>query len=139
VLGLFAALSAFGCSDSGDGGGGTGGTSSGTGGAGSGTGGTSSGTGTRKVGMDTTVASTSASNACCLLCVKEDPCKSGTTVDDCALPTGYRKCGQYDGVTTACDAAVKAYFDCLRNQADVCGLPDPACDAKQTAAATACG
>ena len=139
VLGLFAALAAFGCSDSdGDGGGGTGGTSSGTGGKSSTTGGSSSGTGTCKAGMDTSATSTSASNACCLLCIKEGPCKT-LSLDDCAGPGGYRDCDQYDAAPSACAAAVKAYFDCLRMQANVCADVAPAdCDAKADAAASAC-
>lgn len=138
ALGLFAALCAFGCSGSdGDGGGGTGGTTSGTGGAGSTTGGSTSGSGTCKAGMDTSGTSTSASNACCLLCIKEDPCET-TSIDQCAGRGGYRDCDQYAAAPSACAAAVKAYFDCLRMQADVCAEA-PACDEKADAAVAACG
>jgi hypothetical protein len=144
ALGLLAALTVFGCSDSGDDGGkggssSTGGTSSGTGGTGSGTGGSTSGTGSCKLGMNTSAASTSASNACCLLCVKENPCDTSMTIDDCAGPNGYRKCDQYAAAPPACSAAIKTMFDCMRMQADVCGDTDPSCDDETLAAATACG
>jgi hypothetical protein len=129
-LGLFVILFAFGCSDSG-GGGGTGGSSS-TGGSGN------SGAPSCKLGMDTTRASTSVVDACCLLCVKEDPCKSTTTLDDCAGPTGYRKCDSLAELTGACAAATKALLDCSRLQEpDVCAQT-PVCDDEATAAGQAC-
>jgi hypothetical protein len=139
ALGMFAAFCAFGCSGSDDdGGGGTGGTSSGTGGSSSSTGGSSTGTGTCKAGMDASVASTSAANACCLLCIKEDPCDAGTKLDDCAAPGGYRHCDELVAAAPACASAIKAYFDCLRAEADVC-MPGPACDDESITALTACG
>lgn len=154
-LGLCAALFALGCSDNG-GGGGTGGTSSSTGGTSSATGGTSAtggsssatggsggstgggATATCQLGMDTAAASTSAENACCLLCVKEEPCDPGTTLDMCAGPTGYRKCHEYATVAPACASASKAYLDCLRSAADVCAGPGPECDDASLAATAAC-
>lgn len=144
ALGLFAALFAFGCSGDGDGGGGTGGTGNGTGGASSSSGGASSSTAgsaatdTCRLGMDTSAPSTSVVDACCLLCIKEEPCDPGTTLAHCAGVDGYRQCDELAAAPPACAGAVQAYFDCLRSEPDACAPPEPTCDDLSLAAGTAC-
>jgi hypothetical protein len=92
---------------------------------------------TCKAGMDTTRASTSPADACCLLCVKEDPCKTDTALDDCAAPGGYRHCDELAAKPSVCAEAIRAQFDCLRKAANVCEAV-PECDSLAEAAVTAC-
>lgn len=83
-------------------------------------------------------ASTSASDACKKFCVAEDHCDSTTTPVECEE---YRSCAKLDTLPTACQAANKVFWDCMRaqNEANICvDELDFCCGTQAAAVGSAC-
>jgi hypothetical protein len=83
--------------------------------------------------------------ACHAWCAKEDHCNPDTTVEDCYAYRCHEGAGNGTPVgdasySAACQAAGKAYFDCLTAQPDVCDVAaiTTACQSKTAAYSAAC-
>jgi hypothetical protein len=73
-----------------------------------------------------------AVSSCQTFCNKEKDCDPNTTVDDCIMYS----CNDISKYSTACQSALKTFYDCMNKTANVCD--SAGCSTQQEAYQAAC-
>ncbi|MFZ5891874.1 MAG: hypothetical protein ACOY0T_12540 [Myxococcota bacterium] len=76
--------------------------------------------------------SETALSACQDFCVAEKDCDTTTTVEECIEYA----CGDIEKQKTACQSALKAFYDCMKKASDVCSTAS--CETQEVAYHEAC-